>query len=162
MSYDRRSTVSCALCHARKESMLQVGEYLDILKAKKSAKEACSAFFCYAVAVRAKYLQLLLLYYRFTSHPCASSWLPPQLQPRPTKSSAGDPGFQLWCLADGKEVNMHPQWAHFLSFSTNFFENYIPDSVTNLLTSRFQDIAGTKRMTPYLAPFIERVCWLFC
>ena len=57
---------------------------------------------------------------------------------------------------------MHPQWAHFLSFSTNFFENYIPDSVTNLLTSRFQDIAGTKRMTPYLAPFIERVCWLFC
>ena len=50
------------------ESMLQVGEYLDILKAKKSAKEACSAFFCYAVAVRAKYLQLLLLYYRFISH----------------------------------------------------------------------------------------------
>ena len=60
------------LC-AMQESMLQVGEYLDILKAKKSAKEACSAFFCYAVAVRAKYLQLLLLYYRFTSHPYASS-----------------------------------------------------------------------------------------
>ena len=44
-----------------------MGEYIDILKNKKNATEACSAFFCYAVAIRAKYLQLVLLYYRSIS-----------------------------------------------------------------------------------------------
>ena len=44
-----------------------MGEYLDILKNKKNATEACSAFFCFAVAIRAKYLQLVLLYYRSIS-----------------------------------------------------------------------------------------------
>ena len=44
-----------------------MGEYLGILKNKKNATEACSAFFCYAVAIRAKYLQLVLLYYRSIS-----------------------------------------------------------------------------------------------
>merc|ERR1712141_945633 len=50
------------------ESVLMLkrwGQYLDILKAKKSTKEACSASFCLLVAVRAKHLQLLLLYYSF-------------------------------------------------------------------------------------------------
>ena len=48
--------------------LLKVGEYLDILKGKKSATESCSAFLCYAVAVRAKYLQLVLLYYRYLTY----------------------------------------------------------------------------------------------
>ena len=88
-----------------------MGEYLGILKNKKNATEACSAFFCYAVAIRAKYLQLVLLYYRSISsdlhiaiHTIQN--FPPQLQPWPKKSSAGDSWVQLWCLADGKEVTM--------------------------------------------------------
>ena len=47
---------------------VKVGEYLDILKGKKSPMDSCSAFFCYAVAVRAKYLQLVLLYYRYLTY----------------------------------------------------------------------------------------------
>ena len=49
-------------------SAVKVGEYLDILKGKKSPMDSCSAFFCYAVAVRAKYLQLVLLYYRYLTY----------------------------------------------------------------------------------------------
>jgi hypothetical protein len=45
---------------------VQVGEYLALLR----SKEKCSAFFCYALAVRAKYLQILTVYYRSTRESC--------------------------------------------------------------------------------------------
>ena len=50
------------------KTAVKVGEYLDILKGKKSPMDSCSAFFCYAVAIRAKYLQLVLLYYRYLTY----------------------------------------------------------------------------------------------
>jgi len=88
----------------------KVGEYLDILKSKKNATEACSAFFCYAVAIRAKYLQLLLLYYSYNND-----------QKRVQQEIHGF-NYDVWLMA-----------------------------------KKFQDHAGTKRMTPYLAPFIQKV-----
>jgi len=88
----------------------KVGEYLDILKTKKNATEACSSFFCYAVAIRAKYLQLLLLYYSYNH--------------------------------DQKRVQQEIQ-----GFNYDVW----------LMAKKFHDHAGTKRMTPYLAPFIQKV-----
>jgi len=88
----------------------KVGEYLGILKNKKNATEACSAFFCYAVAIRAKYLQLVLLYYSYNRD-----------QKRVQQEIHGF-NYDVWRMA-----------------------------------KKFHDHAGIKRMTPYLAPFIQKV-----
>ena len=115
---------------------------------------------CQISPVGAPLLQVHFLWstYRHTYHPKLP---PPQLQPWPKKSSAGDSWVQLWCLADGKEVTMLT--CQSMSFLTKLLVYSNQARALTLtfhwtLMQRFHDHAGIKRMTPYLAPFIQKVC----
>ena len=62
---------------------------------------------------------LLQVHFFWVVHPISIQFVCfPQLQQWPEKSSAGDSWLQLWCLVDGKEVNMPPPHCHSIDIVT--------------------------------------------